>query len=672
MAWFSRLFTIFCLTFWVLLMRVSGSGPSSSTPDKPTDLRVTSVYNLKITLTWKRPLNMPPSTMLLYLVRVSSVSSDGDSLALPLQQTESAQLELRDNTLYNIHVKAMRNDDHGKQSQWESLRVNTSHFVPAQPTNLRLVWIRGSTVKVAWDKPTTTASGIPDTSRLEYKVLEKKINGISKYLVFRKPSASLRLLGDSMYEIKVKAFKSFNQRVLGSWSTPLSFKSNASVPSKPPTNVNVESNTRSSISVSWGMIPNNGRNAVILGYIVFYCEQDGTNCLRLDARLNYSLEITDLDPGKGYKVQVAGYNKVGLGTKSKSRPVIVGGRFLTTTQKTTTEKLSTVKTARTTMKTSKITSESVPAPRTDIATNPTGTLNKVETSTIVSSEDPLHLTGAVSIQNPYIPTKQEGKGTSDTPSTSAAAFAAVHQKSESGSLHKIVTIGTPVAGVILVLVLLLAVFVLYRRRSRRKFLQDGGIVPRDINPPDTVTRGTFSVRYVPSDDTSMTQALLDQPVEPHRSLQRQMVEDSTLLGATCPEKCKLSVDLSTGQGKLAEGRDEGLYDSIGDAACKNQREDERYITRGKMGLTSDKAPLEASVVTKEPLCNGAVPAEFNRQGDIYEKMQNSTHVYDTVYPRGKNDPVYENTKVAPSPGEVNRGKEDGYEALGQYDKLFTK
>lgn len=621
-------------------MRVSGSGPSSITPDKPTDLRVTSVYNLKITLTWKRPLNMPPSTMLLYLVRVSSVSSDGDSLALPLQQTESVQLELRDNTLYNIHVKAMRNDDHGKQSQWESLRVNTSHFVPAQPTNLRLVWIRGLTVKVAWDKPTTTASGIPDTSLLEYKVLEKKINGVSKYLVFRKPSASLRLLGDSMYEIKVKAFKSFNQRVLGSWSTPLSFKSNASVPSKPPTNVNVESNTRSSISVSWGMIPNNGRNAVILGYIVFYCEQDGTNCLQLDARLNYSLEITDLDPGKGYKVQVAGYNKVGLGMKSKSRPVIVGGRFLTTTQKTTTEKLSTVKTARTTMKTSKITSESVPAPRTDIATNPTGTLNKVETSTIVSSEDPLHLT--------------------------------VHQKSESGSLHKIVTIGTPVAGVILVLVLLLAVFVLYRRRSRRKFLQDGGIVPRDINPPDTVTRGTFSVRYVPSDDTSMTQALLDQPVEPHRSLPRQMVEDSTLLGATCPEKCKLSVDLSTGQGKLAEGRDEGLYDSIGDAACKNQREDERYITRGKMGLTSDKAPLEASVVTKEPLCNGAVPAEFNRQGDIYEKMQNSTHVYDTVYPRGKNDPVYENTKVAPSPGEVNRGKEDGYEALGQYDKLFTK
>ena len=101
-----------------------------------------------------------------------------------------------------------------------------------------------------------------------------------------------------------------------------------SVPSKPPTNVNVESNTRSSISVSWGMIPENSRNADILGYFVFYCEQNGTNCPLRDARLNYSLEITDLDPGKGYKVQVAGYNKVGLGTKSAARTVIVGGKFI--------------------------------------------------------------------------------------------------------------------------------------------------------------------------------------------------------------------------------------------------------------------------------------------------------------------------------------------------------
>ena len=57
------------------------------------------------------------------------MGSNPNSWPLPLQQAESAQLELlRYETLYNIHVKAMRNDDHRKQSEWESLRVNTSHF----------------------------------------------------------------------------------------------------------------------------------------------------------------------------------------------------------------------------------------------------------------------------------------------------------------------------------------------------------------------------------------------------------------------------------------------------------------------------------------------------------------------------------------------------------------
>lgn len=40
------------------------------------------------------------------------------------------------------------------------------------------------------------------------------------------------------------------------------------------------------------------------------------------------------------------------------------------------------------------------------------------------------------------------------------------------------------------------------------------------------------------------------------------------------------------------------------------------------------------------------------------------YVYDMVYLRGKNDFVYENMKVVFSFGEVNRGKEDGYEVLG--------
>ena len=100
-----------------------------------------------------------------------------------------------------------------------------------------------------------------------------------------------------------------------------------SVPTKRPKGVQLVSNTRTSISVSWGEIPENGRNADILGFIVFCCEQPDINCFERNVALVYSFDITDLDPGKAYKVQVGGYNKIGLGPKSSSKQVIVGGKI---------------------------------------------------------------------------------------------------------------------------------------------------------------------------------------------------------------------------------------------------------------------------------------------------------------------------------------------------------
>ena len=50
----------------------------------------------------------------------------GSSLALPSQTAKSAQLPLLADKKYNIHVKAIRSDDHQIQSEWESLQVDTS------------------------------------------------------------------------------------------------------------------------------------------------------------------------------------------------------------------------------------------------------------------------------------------------------------------------------------------------------------------------------------------------------------------------------------------------------------------------------------------------------------------------------------------------------------------
>lgn len=100
-----------------------------------------------------------------------------------------------------------------------------------------------------------------------------------------------------------------------------------SAPTKPPKDVQLVSNTWTSISVSWGEIPENARNADILGFDVLYCKQVGLNCSPRKVALVYSLDITGLDPGKAYKVQVRGYNTIGSGPWSSSQQVIVGGKI---------------------------------------------------------------------------------------------------------------------------------------------------------------------------------------------------------------------------------------------------------------------------------------------------------------------------------------------------------
>ena len=95
------------------------------------------------------------------------------------------------------------------------------------------------------------------------------------------------------------------------------------VPSKPPTNVKVVSCTLSSIKVS--PIPKDGRNGNILGYVMFYREGTSGTWSERNVSLVYAKELTGLTSGKLYFVRVAGYTKIGQGTRSRSTRIIVGG-----------------------------------------------------------------------------------------------------------------------------------------------------------------------------------------------------------------------------------------------------------------------------------------------------------------------------------------------------------
>lgn len=100
--------------------------------------------------------------------------------------------------------------------------------VPARPTNLRQVRMIGLYVTVAWNKPLTTTTGVPDTSLLKYRVSSKRIGSVRKQISIRSTSATLHLVGNSTYQIRVQAVKSFNMNVFGPWSEILTLKSNPS------------------------------------------------------------------------------------------------------------------------------------------------------------------------------------------------------------------------------------------------------------------------------------------------------------------------------------------------------------------------------------------------------------------------------------------------------------
>ena len=97
------------------------------------------------------------------------------------------------------------------------------------------------------------------------------------------------------------------------------------VPTKPPTNVKVVSGTLSSLKVSWGPIPKDDRNGIILGYVVFYRKGSSGKWSEHVMNLTYAKELTGLTSGKSYSVRVAGYTKIGRGTRSGSTSIVVGG-----------------------------------------------------------------------------------------------------------------------------------------------------------------------------------------------------------------------------------------------------------------------------------------------------------------------------------------------------------
>ena len=106
--------------------------------------------------------------------------------------------------------------------------------VPAKPTNFKIASIReiGSKFQatLTWDKPTTTTSGITDSSTIKYYISYKVLkSGPNRQTQSSSERYSLRsLAAASTYQIKVRAFKTSKPEMVSEWSDPKILQTNES------------------------------------------------------------------------------------------------------------------------------------------------------------------------------------------------------------------------------------------------------------------------------------------------------------------------------------------------------------------------------------------------------------------------------------------------------------
>lgn len=686
---FGRNFLMIHLT-WALI-NLAGISSASSTPGQPANLTVSSVHDLTITLRWTRPkttAGLTDNSTLSYTVSYKAIGDiSSKRLIVP---TESAQLDLVFKKWYNIFVQAMHRQDHQIKGAWSrKLVVNTNNLVPAKPTNFKIASIREKGSKfqatLTWDKPTTTTSGITDSSTIKYyisyKVLKSGPNRQTQSPTERYSLGSLAAA--STYQIKVRAFKTFKPEMVGDWSDPKILQTNESRPSQPPGNVQAVSNTPSSLTVSWSPIPKSGRNGVILGFVVFYCEQtacESKSWYEKDAKLAYSHELQGLVSGKQYSVRVAGYTKIGRGMRSPTiKRVVTGGLLLTTTRETTSQKSTTI---------APETTQSTPIKSTKTVTVQVETVTNVSTESLTTivvfptepkKTEPTLSRTVATVQSTLSSEKAATSHPSEPFTPVVAKLDQARKTSKDNMLNKILIIGAPVGGAILLVIIFVIVFSLARKRSRkRRQLLQNGAKPRRSR--DMVTRGAYSVRYEsPSAAStlggdSMTEGLLstsdepDQPEilveQPNGTVPSTDTENVPLVASGYSEKCDpLRVDLNSEQSKLDDGASAGLYDSIGSltkigCAPNGKSDDEdRYVTQDQINAarqaTCERSQAQASLDEGHYKTPKEVAMEdfYKRPKDVlngsntYVNMNGpqTENLYETVGPKRPEEPVYENT-----------------------------
>lgn len=102
------------------------------------------------------------------------------------------------------------------------------------------------------------------------------------------------------------------------------------VPSLPPSNVTAQGMNSSSVLVSWGPVPKEGRDGIVIGYGLFYSKHDVSppNWKQQTCYNTYWCAITNLDVYTHYDIKVTSLTVKGFGVPAFVEAVTEkGGKF---------------------------------------------------------------------------------------------------------------------------------------------------------------------------------------------------------------------------------------------------------------------------------------------------------------------------------------------------------
>ena len=304
-------------TYAVVVRAVNsvGAGPSSSaasdfpytTPDAPTNLRVTGLGNAQVSIAWSAPANNGGESVDTYTVSYRA-GSTGSWTPLVTSAETSTITGLTNGTTYEFRVQAFNARGGGALS---GIVAAIPRTIPGAPTMNSTVVLGNQTLQVSWSAPTSTGGNAVTGYVLSFATTDSFASAVTVPLSANVNSHTITdLANGTTYFVRVVA--------VNAAGTSLPSLSVSGIPRtipSAPQNVAVAAGVRS-VTATWQAPSSNGGNAITTYSVSF--STDGIAWSNPVTTPSLTHTLTGLIATSRYYVRVAATNAAGTGPFGQS------------------------------------------------------------------------------------------------------------------------------------------------------------------------------------------------------------------------------------------------------------------------------------------------------------------------------------------------------------------